>query len=395
MQTRMTSTFRAASVWASLSLAAGLILAASGCASAKPIANDHREDIQSLILGDIGRIDANVVDYILKADAQLEHGHGKRGVKRAALQVHSQVPIEIDYRVRWWIHYYAVREHELFQRMLDRGAGYKPMVEGVLRGHMMPPELYYLAMIESGYVTHAKSNAQAVGIWQFIHGTGIRYGLRYDPYTDERRHPGLATEAAAKHLLDLHRRFNSWYLALAAYNAGPERIAHAIRRGKSRDFWTLAEKRALPVETMNYIPKFLAAIIISSHYEKFGFHKPIPEESYPELEPVVVRPGVALSYLARQSGVELENLKRYNPQIRAGVISPQIRKARVWLPGVDAVKLREATAPRAPAASPPLLVSRMRRARPQLAQAVFTTSAGGRRVEGERRLVATPHSSIQ
>ena len=324
----------------------GILLILSGCASApapKPLADDHRAKIESLMLGDIGRVDDKALEGYLKTDTELEQSprHGLRTL-RSRQKAQAAIPKEIDARVRWWIYYYAIREHVLFQRMLDRGEQYRAMITGVLNEHLMPAELYNLAMIESGFVVHAESNAEAVGIWQFIPGTATRYGLHVDSLSDDRHHPLMATEAAARHLLDLRRRFKSWYLVLAAYNAGPERIAKAMKRGKSVDFWELARKHKLPSETMDYIPKFMAAVILSTHYDKFGFNKPVPPHPYPELVAVKVKPGMTLAQLARKGSIELSMLKRVNPQLINGVIPPQARRAEVWVPAQQAEEFRMA-----------------------------------------------------
>src|SRR6185437_13280643 len=115
---------------------------------------------------DIGKIDDRALETYLRTDTELEH------VRRNKLRrLRREIPKEIDARVRWWIYYYAIREHVLFQRMLDRGEQYRKMITEQLNANLMPPELYNLAMIESGFVVHARSDANARGIWQFIAST--------------------------------------------------------------------------------------------------------------------------------------------------------------------------------------------------------------------------------
>ena len=172
------------------------------------------------------------------------------------------IPLEINADVERWLEFFTMKDRERFTRFLERGSRYKTMIYAVLKEQGIPTELYYQAMIESGFATHATSTASAVGIWQFIPGTGRRYGLRIDQYVDERRDPMRATIAAAMYLKDLHNVFQNWYLAMAAYNAGEGRILGAIMRSGTRDFWEMVKKRSLPSETMNYIPKFLAATTI-------------------------------------------------------------------------------------------------------------------------------------
>ncbi|MES2744003.1 MAG: lytic transglycosylase domain-containing protein, partial [Bdellovibrionota bacterium] len=184
------------------------------------------------------------------------------------------LPVEINENVDRWIDYFANKNHDAFQRFLDRGQPYKKMIVATLRDSGVPSELYYLAMIESGFVLNAHSSASAKGFWQFIPGSGRRYGLRVDKFVDERVDPWRATVAASLYLADLNNVFNSWYLAMAAYNAGEGRIMGAIMRGKTRDFWELVRKKALPSETMDYIPKVLAAYMVGKNPEKYGFRVP-------------------------------------------------------------------------------------------------------------------------
>ena len=183
-----------------------------------------------------------------------------------------QIPFEFNKRVAEWISYFSQKDRERFQRFLDRAEPYREAVENILEENGVPSDLYYLGMIESGFVVQAKSHAKAVGVWQFMRPTGKLYGLGVDAYVDERKDPIRATEAAAKLMRDLYREFHSWYLAMAAYNAGLGRIRGAVKRGHSNDFWELVEKKVLPRETMDYVPKFLAARYIGENPDVFAFY---------------------------------------------------------------------------------------------------------------------------
>ena len=125
-------------------------------------------------------------------------------------KVHKDLPLEVNDSVKKWIHFFTVKDHERFQRFLDRGERYREMITKVLQDLDVPPDIFYLAMIESGFAVHARSHASAVGVWQFIRGTGKRYGLRIDHYVDERKDPVRATVAAAAYLKDLHNVFQIW-----------------------------------------------------------------------------------------------------------------------------------------------------------------------------------------
>ncbi len=241
------------------------------------------------------------------------------------------LPVELNQHVDRWIDYFANKNHDAFQRFLDRGQPYKKMIVATLRDSGVPSELYYLAMIESGFVLNATSTASAVGFWQFIPGSGRRYGLRVDRFVDERRDPWRATVAASLYLADLNNVFNSWYLAMAAYNAGEGRIMGAIMRGKTRDFWELVRLKVLPSETMDYIPKVLAAYIVGKNPEKYGFRVP-NAEAHEAFVGVTVPSPINLAAIANETDIPLENLQKFNPHLKSGVTPTDISTYKIWIP---------------------------------------------------------------
>lgn len=254
-----------------------------------------------------------------------------------------QIPIEINRKVAQWIDFFTVRERELTQRYLERGEALRPHIEQILKENEVPKELYYLAMIESGFVSHAKSRAKAVGVWQFMKGTAKNYGLAVTGTIDERRNWVKATEAAASYLKDLNNVFGSWYLALAAYNAGEHRIVRSIMKGKTRDFWALAEAGLLPKETLNYVPKFLAAHIVGKNLKRFGFELNVAEnEKWETFETYSVPAGIKLSDIARTTGVPYDVLKRWNSDLVRG-ITPFSKTGtfEIYLPKSQVAKLEE------------------------------------------------------
>ena len=133
------------------------------------------------------------------------------------------------------------------------------MMTQIFREEGVPEWLISVGFVESTYNTGAHSPKEAHGIWQFIPGTGDRYGLKRTAWTDERGDAAKSTRAAARYLRDLHALFGDWLLAMAAYNWGEGRVAKLIRRTGIRDFWTLADRGLMPQETINYVPSVLAA----------------------------------------------------------------------------------------------------------------------------------------
>ncbi len=147
-------------------------------------------------------------------------------------------------------------------------AGFAPparlsAVAGILREKGLPPSLMGVAAVESGFNPLALSPKGARGLWQLMPETAQRYGLVVDSLRDERADPLKSTQAAAQYLKDLFAQFGDWPLALAAYNAGERRVAQAIERVGTRDFWTLRRQAALPNETLRYVPAVMAKLQIA------------------------------------------------------------------------------------------------------------------------------------
>lgn len=217
--------------------------------------------------------------------------------------------------------------HNRIGRGLARAGTYLPMIREKLAKAGLPSDLAYLPLIESAFSTTAYSRARAHGLWQFIAGTGRRYGLAVGSLLDERRDPELSTDAAVAYLNDLYLEFGDWKLALAGYNSGEGNVRRAIQRSGSRDFWTL--QTYLPKETRNYVPAFMASVIVSKQPERFGF-PPITESDW-SYDRVVVGDPLDLQFLARELDLELAAMRDLNPAIRRD-LTPAGRDTAIRLP---------------------------------------------------------------
>ena len=185
-----------------------------------------------------------------------------------ALEVPMEKPVGGDYvgsqyssqpRVAAFLNYFQGRGRSRLDLGRSRLASLRPMMAQIFREEGVPEWLLSVGFVESTYDPNAHSPAQAHGIWQFVPGTGQRYGLKHTAWTDERALPEKSTRAAARYLRDLHALFGDWPLALAAYNWGEGRVAKLTQRTGIRDFWTLADRGLMPQDTINYVPSVLAA----------------------------------------------------------------------------------------------------------------------------------------
>jgi membrane-bound lytic murein transglycosylase D len=231
------------------------------------------------------------------------------------------VPVARNKQVKAYLVYFTTERKNTIRKYLSRSSRYLPMIRGVFQEYGLPEDLAYLAMIESGFNPHAYSHAHACGMWQFIRGTGRRYGLAIDNYVDERRDPVKSTHAAAQYLLDLYKQFGSWYLAAASYNCGEGRVQREIDGSTLKNFWELSANQCLPGETKNYVPQMIAATIIAKNPKKFGF-KNIPYLPPLPYDTVKVDEPTSLRAAAIACNVPLEEFELLNPELRRGVTPP-------------------------------------------------------------------------
>lgn len=236
--------------------------------------------------------------------------------------ISASIPIVINPQVQFWINYFKTKGRHSFMKWLIRGESVKPILSEILSNQGMPQELFYLSMIESGFNNRAHSKAKAVGPWQFVSSTAKMYGLKINYWVDERKDPVKSTIAASMFLKDLYKRFGDWYLALAAYNAGPGKINSAIRRTGSRDFWVLSNSRYLKLETKQYVPKMLAALILGSNPKRHGFDvNPSQIELFPNQHAKANRP-VKINEVAKLLNVNFKTIKQWNPELHQNITPP-------------------------------------------------------------------------
>ncbi len=232
---------------------------------------------------------------------------------------YGELNLKVNGHVQKWINYFQGRGRSYMEVYLQRSSRYLPMMKATLREQGLPEDLVYIALIESGFSPMAHSHASAVGYWQFIKGTGRRYGLNVNHHIDERRDPVLSTRAAAEYFKALYNLFGSWYLAMASYNVGENRVKNVVMKHYTRDFWELVRKRKLPAETLDYVPKFIAAAVIAKNPEQYGFTN-IPYQPALAYDTVPISQPISLDRLASSIGVPYEELKLLNPRYKTDYV---------------------------------------------------------------------------
>jgi len=312
--------------------------AAAGIASPPAASNDSAADQKALEALEALEFHTSAADTAHPARRTAEHEQTAQlfGAGDAATDSAAGPTYDIDVesfadhsRVQYYMDFFLGPARDRFAIWLSRLPRYESLIRERLRQYGVPEDLVYLAMIESGYSNTAVSRARAVGLWQFIAGTGRKYGLAQDAWVDERRDPFRATDAAARHLADLNEAFGSWYLAAAAYNAGAGRITRGLKRlpgevGESptdSTFFALYDKSYLRRETRDYVPKLIAAALIAKEPARYGF------DSLPALRPfqfdeVRVTEATGLDVLARLADTTTAALVELNPQFYRGVTPP-------------------------------------------------------------------------
>jgi membrane-bound lytic murein transglycosylase D len=241
---------------------------------------------------------------------------------------------ETHERVAHYVQLFSNGAREHFVERLSRGTRYEPMIRAKLRANGMPEDLTYLALIESGYDPNAYSRAAAVGMWQFMSSTARDVGLRVDWWMDERRDPVRSTEGAIRFLGFLQKQFGSLYLAAAAYNGGPGRVARGLTRfagemeGKEGEdrFFALAEHDYLRAETKNYVPQLIAAALIAKMPARYGLQ--VDSTAPLAYDTVQVAPGTSLAVIAASTGATTAVMRDLNPSILRGVTPPD---TAVWV----------------------------------------------------------------
>src|SRR5947209_2851771 len=218
-----------------------------------------------------------------------------------------------------YINYYQGRGRATMETGLRRSGQYMAMARDKFRKMGVPEDLVWLGQVESAWRPTARSEAAASGLWQFIPGTGSRFGLRQTAYVAARNSFEKATEASARYLRWLHDRYGNWELAMAAYNTGEGNVDRAIARAGVADFWAIYPYVAQ--QTRNYVPNILAVILIAKDPKKYGFGN-VERMSPLAYDTVSVPSSTSLSLVAQLTDTSVDFIRSLNPELRRDLTPP-------------------------------------------------------------------------
>ena len=240
----------------------------------------------------------------------------------------SQLPLDESDSVLSYIHFFSTeRGKRILVAGLRRSGRYRPLIQRILDEEGVPQELIYLAQAESGFLPRAVSYKAACGMWQFLSWRGKEYGLLQSRYTDDRLDPEKATRAAARHLHDLYNLFGDWYLAMAAYNCGPNCVDRAVQRTGYADFWRLRGLNVLPGQTQNYVPLILAITLMAKNPKDYGLEG-LDMDPAIDYDSINLEAATNLELIADALERPVSEIRELNPAVLKG-IAPQGYELRV------------------------------------------------------------------
>ena len=243
----------------------------------------------------------------------------------------SDFPVFNNHWVQNWIKLFQSEYSDRFRLWLERSYRYLALMQSIFQKEGLPQDLIYISMIESGFSAHAVSSAQAVGYWQFLSQTARRFGLKQTTWLDERKDFEKSTLAACQYLKFLYKKFGTWYLAAAAYNMGEHKLSKFIKKYKTTNFWYLAQKVDFPLETAQYVPQLIAAIIIAKAPALYGFNYLKVETPY-DYDVFYLPGGTNLRQLAQEIGYSYEKLKHLNPALLKDILPDSLEDWSVRIP---------------------------------------------------------------
>ena len=234
--------------------------------------------------------------------------------------------------------YLSPKWSALLHTYLERAMEYRLYVRKAIQDQQLPEILEYLPVVESNYITSAKSSSGAIGMWQFMANSVYPF-LELNDFVDQRLDPWKSTDAALKKLKDNYNTFNDWLIAIAAYNCGAGAMRRAMNKSQSDDFWELVDKKAISSQTANYIPKLLAIADLAINADYYGIDIPNHNEEFENLinekegnfDYISVDKAYSLNQLAGELRIDPKTINHLNPSYLLGM-THQSKKSEIRLP---------------------------------------------------------------
>jgi membrane-bound lytic murein transglycosylase D len=238
-------------------------------------------------------------------------------LERRLVAMNSFITLPFNQTVKNYMILYSEKMSGSMPYLLGKAKYYFPLFEEVMTRYGLPLELKYMSVIESGLNPVARSRAGAMGIWQFMYGTAIGYGLKINSFVDERLDVEKAADAAARYLRDAYRVFGDWNLAICSYNCGAANVQKAIRRSGSNKFWDIYDY--LPRETRSYVPAFVGAMYGFKYHREYGI-EPASVGMPAICDTFEIRQNLHFKQISETVGVPMNVLKSLNPQYLHDII---------------------------------------------------------------------------
>jgi membrane-bound lytic murein transglycosylase D len=305
----------------------------------KPVFEDNLDSLLNLYyVQQSGAITVDLVNDTTPGDSLVSYVPDSVYAARLA-KIPSAIKLTYNRIVRKYVEMYTQRKKDRVEVMLGLTDYYFPIFDDIFDYYGLPNELKYMSIIESALNPRARSRTRAIGVWQFMYGTGKLYGLTINSLVDERRDPIKETHAACRFSKDLYDIFGDWQLVIAAYNCGPRNVQKAIRRsGGKRDFWDIY--RYLPRETRGHVPAFIAAVYTMNYYKE---HNLVPVKSaFPsKSDTIMVNDDLHLMQVAEVLKIPLDQLRDLNPQYIRDIIPAKGNSYPLTLPIEQTTKFIE------------------------------------------------------
>lgn len=248
-------------------------------------------------------------------------------------QASKDLSITRKKEIRKFIYLYLTTGREYIKASICRSYDYMDIIQEILKEYPdIPSEIAVLPLLESGFNPMAVSKSNAIGLWQFLNNTSVYFGLKHDKWVEERRDIDKSTRAACDHLRHLYNTFGSWDLALAAYNGGGGQIKRAMDKTGASDIWELKKTGVLTKETEEYVPRYIALLIIYSNQKLFGLEKEIAKPEKEDTTLIKLEYAVDINEVSKHLEVPICTIKKYNPELNRNITPLTVEDYSLRLP---------------------------------------------------------------